>query len=297
MKISSIRDYNFAVNCNYVNGQDSATDDHNAFPSYNYKKSIASFANPAFSNYATDNTGYLLGGVVTWITKTSALASDYTSYYYSDSTPINVGVYTEDGYTSIATGGAIVSTYNAIGGLSYSSTYVITGYSGIGLLDAALNAAHSSVPFGTTFGNKSNSLNRQSSYTFPVASAIGPHTSEKSETKIRWGDYAKVGYYFKATWNVITWTPEYRAWWVEHLAGNPEPYPEPTEKPTLGPMLTATWTGPASGLTTDPSRYTSTQYSIAVPATGHGSEVINQKIYGYRSASFGCPPNPSPFIY
>lgn len=296
MKIKTIQEYAVAMNsCNNNYYDDRATYDHDAFPSANFKKSTATFNDPARSNLPASNTGYLIGGITTWITKSSNLAIDYTSYSYSDSTPITVYIETEETSNSIDTGGSIVSTYYSTGGLAYSSTYVVTGYSSIGLLNTALLSAHASVPFGSTLGNYFDS--QQSSYTVPIATAAGPHVSAKTETKIRWGAYAKKGKYFKATFNIITWTAEYRAWWVEHLAGRPEPYPEPSVKPTLGAMQTVEWFGTASGSFDDPSRYNLTEYLIPAPSSGYISEVINQKIYGYRSAAFGCPPNPSPFIY
>lgn len=299
MKIKDLTDY-YIVTSECLNGENwnnTSPDDHNVFPSANYKRSTATFSNPAYSNFPSSNTGYLIGGVTSWITKATYLSVDYYEYYYSDSTPIFARVVSGTTSNTINSGGNIITVYHPTGGLAYSSTYQITGYSSIGLLDAALATVHSSIAFDATFGDDFLDYQR-SSYLFPVASSVGPHTSEKNEVKIRWGCYpGKKSSYFKVTWNIITWTIAYRAWWVEHLAGRPEPYPEPAEKPVLGPMQTAEWTGFASPNYYHYSNYTTSQFSIPVPASGYISEFINQKSYGYRSAAFGCPPKLNPFIY
>ena len=305
MKIISIEEYDFSVDrCRLTDyilefGHDRATYDHYVSISFNYKKSNASFDKPAYSNIPASNTGYLLGGVTSWVVKNNPSDTGYLEYYYSDGTPITVNTYTENGKSVRTTGGGnIVETSYSTGGSAYPQTYQITGYSSIGLLDSALLAAHASVPFGTSLNFMTPSFDSlRSSYFAPVASSIGPHYSEIIQTKIRFGGPFKVGNYFKVTWNIITWTPEYRVWWVEHLAGRPQPYPEPLEKPTLGPLQTSEWIGPGSGPNFDPSRFTPSQFLIPTPPSGHISELINQKAYGYRSAAFGCPPKLNPFIY
>lgn len=269
------------------------------------KYTVSNFMEPVYLgvNFYPPSTGpvVIIGGRISYVFKRAD--NSYVEYFYA-SGKAKIRSCPGDGNLGCidSGGGLLTSIEHPTGGESYPIGYSVTSYEDTSSLDATCKSDHASQPYlPYPYGDGSVTFGKDvlSSYFFPYPYSGNSFAVVIEESKYRWiASTYMLNNYRKITWNLITWTKEYKEWWVAHLQGSPEPFPEPSEKPSLGPLLSVEWHGPGSGPPTDPSWFAGPEFSIPVPLIkGHITEIINYKSYVYQSTEVGGAPLVSPFIY